>query len=135
MKKVIKVIRNIFNDKCTIGNLYIEDKLFCWTLEDVVREKGIKIQGKTAIPENIYKLNISYSNRFKRDMIEILNVNNFTGVRIHGGNTAEDTEGCILVAHNKINNYTIQGTAEKDVFNYVKKQIDLKNEVFIEITI
>ena len=82
----------------TIGDLFIDGKWYCYTLEDEVRPEGVKIDGKTAIPAGKYPLIIDYSFRFKRYMPHILNVQNFTGVRIHKGNTEENTEGCILVA-------------------------------------
>ena len=67
----------------------------CYTLEDIVRDE--KVHGRTAIPAGTYPLRISRSFRFKRDLPEVMNVPNYSGVRIHGGNTHENTEGCPLV--------------------------------------
>lgn len=80
---------------CTIGELYIDGVYECFTLEDVVRAE--KIPGKTAIPAGEYDVIVSYSNRFKCPLPLLQKVPNFTGVRIHAGNTDADTEGCILV--------------------------------------
>ena len=93
---LIEVNRFEFKDTHTIGKMYIDGVYECYTLEDVVRN-GTKVIGKTAIPTGEYKVIIDASVRFKQDMPHILNVPNFTGVRIHSGNTSAHTEGCILV--------------------------------------
>lgn len=79
----------------TIGKLYVDGKYECFTLEDAIRET--KIFGKTAIPYGTYNVIINQSARFKKELPLLLKVKNFEGVRIHPGNTIEDTEGCILV--------------------------------------
>lgn len=96
----------------TIGRFYINGKYFCDTIEDKDRNltsnmtlediSKIKVKGQTAIPKGTYKVNITYSPRFKKDMPLIENVIGFGGIRIHSGNTAEDTEGCIIVGENKV---------------------------------
>lgn len=88
---------------CTIGSLFIDGSFECFVLEDVIREiRGVpvgnwKVKGKTAIPAGTYDVLITYSNRFKRDMPLIVGVPGFEGIRIHTGNTDEDTDGCLLV--------------------------------------
>lgn len=86
----------------TIGKLYVDGVYFCDTLEDVVRPKGEKVFGKTAIPTGVYKVIINMSNRFKCLMPLLLNVPMFEGIRIHPGNTDADTHGCILVGVNNV---------------------------------
>jgi hypothetical protein len=77
--------------------------LICYGLEDAVREvPGVpveewKIPGKTAIPYGKYPLEITYSNRFKRDTMQVMDVPGFEGIRIHAGNVASESEGCLLV--------------------------------------
>lgn len=89
-----------------IGSLSIRtdkaEEFICYTLEDRVREvKGKpvaewKIQGQTAIPVGRYQIKKTWSNRFKRETLQLMDVPGFTGIRIHAGNTHPDTEGCLL---------------------------------------
>ena len=105
----------------TIGRLYIDDAYFCDTLED--RDRGleqampldmikrIKVKGETAIPTGTYELSMRHiSPKYSRKkafaftggvMPRLLNVPGYEGVLIHSGNTAADSEGCILVGENK----------------------------------
>lgn len=89
--------RIFLGSSATIGELLINDKYLCDTLEDRVRPEGEKVYGKTAIPEGTYEVKLTHSPRFKKILPEILNVPNFSGIRIHTGNSSKDTEGCILV--------------------------------------
>ena len=101
----------------TIGRLYIRrqvmdeylagtaDDYFCDTLEPTWRDYAngaYKVKGRSAIPEGRYAVVISWSPRFKQWLHILLGVPKFEGIRIHAGNTAEDTEGCILVGRNLI---------------------------------
>lgn len=113
-------------DNSTIGKLFIDGVFECYTLEDVERE--IKIKGETAIDKGTYKVIITPSNRFKRDLPLLLNVPNFEGVRIHSGNTNHDTEGCILVGTTRSTDFI--GNSRKafeSLFNKMKvaKEINL----------
>jgi hypothetical protein len=87
----------------THGKLYAvneydgKEAFLCHTLEDVVRDAGVKIHGQTAIPKGVYELVVSFSNRFKKRLPLLLNVPNFEGIRIHGGNSENDSSGCVLV--------------------------------------
>jgi hypothetical protein len=82
----------------TLGALQIDGAFFCYTLEDASRiDAGFrKIYGKSAIPCGTYKVRLSFSNRFQYRTPEVLEVPGFTGIRVHPGNRAIDTEGCIL---------------------------------------
>jgi hypothetical protein len=93
MKLLLKRLHKTENS--TIGELYIDGKFECYTLED--KEREVKIKCETAIPKGEYKVIINQSNRLKRLLPLLLNVPNFEGVRIHAGNTNHDTEGCVLV--------------------------------------
>lgn len=114
MKLTLK--RNFKGADYTIGKLYIDGHYFCDTLEDTVRPANKKIAGKTAIPAGNYKVIKSYSPRFKKILPEILNVPNFTGVRIHAGNTAKDTDGCVLLGLNKTKGAVLDSQATMTYF-------------------
>jgi hypothetical protein len=83
--------------KYTLGLLCIDGLFECFTLEDTARHGAPKIPGETAIPEGTYPVTIDESARFKRLMPHVMDVPGFSGIRIHSGNTADDTEGCILL--------------------------------------
>lgn len=90
----------------TISKLFVDGAFECYVLEDTDRglQNGmtpfyinqVKQKGKTAIPAGYYEIVITQSNRFKRPLPLLLNVKGFEGIRIHPGNTAEHTEGCLL---------------------------------------
>lgn len=108
----------------TIGKLYIDNVYFCDTIED--KDRGLnqdmsindikkkKVYGETAIPTGTYSLIIDYSNRFKRRMAHILNVPGYEGIRIHTGNTAKDSLGCIIVGKNKVVSKVIESKITYD---------------------
>ena len=94
-------IRQQVDDEYLAG---YENKYFCDTLEPTWRDYehgAYKVKGRSAIPEGRYAVVISYSPKFKQWLPILLGVPKFSGVRIHAGNTAKDTEGCILVGKNR----------------------------------
>jgi len=93
----LRLVRKVFTDSFTEGDLYVNDSWFSFVLEDAVRV-GPKIHGKTAIPAGKYTVACTYSNRFKKDMTEIQKVPGFAGIRIHQGMTPDDSEGCVLIS-------------------------------------
>ena len=95
----LQLVRKIFTDKSTIGELTVNGVFECFTLEDKVRP--VKIKGETAIPAGTYEIAVTFSNKFQKFLPLLMNVPNFDGIRIHTGNTPEDTLGCILVGQGK----------------------------------
>lgn len=143
----IIVKRTHFSDECTIGELTITgDDILLYTLEDKDRKlistddlktiTDIKVFGKTAIPYGRYEVIMTFSNRFKQNMPLLIGVIGFAGVRIHSGNTAEDTEGCILcgyhkdTAHNRIIN---SRAAIAELYMLLTEALK-KEKVYITIT-
>lgn len=100
----IEVKRYHFGETCTLGKMYLNGRFHGYTLEDKYRALNgncaLKVQNKTAIDNGSYKAILSHSPRFKRILPELLNVPCFANIRIHGGNTADNSEGCILLGGN-----------------------------------
>lgn len=98
---LIELHRKKETQYATLGDFYINGQFLCHVLEDVVRDLGPngegKVMGATAIPAGTYKVDITFSQRFQRELPILLDVPFFTGIRIHKGNTSENTHGCLLV--------------------------------------
>ena len=113
----------------TIGNLYVDGKWICNILEDT--DRGLrqdmslaelqtrKMYGKTAIPAGTYTIKLTYSPRlagrryaakYEGCLPEVCDVKAYSGVRLHPGNTAEDTLGCLLPGYNKVKGKVVQST-------------------------
>lgn len=129
--------------KYTIGKLYINDQYFCDTLEDTDRgltqsmtEQQIgskKVYGETAIPTGTYRIIISYSNKFKKQMPLLLNVPGFAGIRIHSGNTEKDSLGCILVGKNKAVGKVLESRDTYSKLFFILQEANKKETIKITI--
>lgn len=139
----------------TIGRLYIDGEFFCNTLEDTDRNlsqktnsntiKKVKIPGKTAIPTGTYNLTLNVkSPKFSKYefyqkvcngfLPRILDVPGFSGILIHCGSNAENSNGCVLVGYNRIKGGL---TNSKEVFQELYKRLreayDNNEKIEIEI--
>ena len=139
----------------TISNLYIDGVKFCNVLEDADRMissdmdldmiKMLKVKGQTAIPTGTYKVTLSaQSPKYTKSktmmafckayMPRLLNVPGYDGVLIHPGNTAADSEGCLLVGKNDVVGKVTNSTYWfKQLYNKMKVATKRGETITIEI--
>lgn len=137
---IITVRRVALKDNYTIGKLYIDGEYFCDTIED--KDRGLststpleqirakKIYAKTAIPTGDYDVILSYSSKFGKILPEILDVPGWTGVRIHSGNTADDSLGCIIVGTNDRKGWV---SASRDTMNKLMEKLQKADIIKLKI--
>lgn len=98
---ILSLKRTIRRDGWTLGELSIDGKFECYTLEDTDRRvewmPQAKLPGETAIPRGAYRVVLSESPKLGYETPELLDVPCFNHIRIHIGNFPSNTEGCILV--------------------------------------
>lgn len=139
----IVVVRFHKKEKYTIGKMYINGTYFCDTLEDTDRGltqemnldiiDKIKVYGKTAIPTGRYRVELTKSKKFGRVLPLLYNVKGFEGIRIHRGNTDEDTLGCILVGQNKAVGKVINSAmAEQNLMDRLK-EVEKNELIYITV--
>lgn len=94
----LTLTRDVLTPGWTLGLLHADDLLLGYTCEDTDRIKlgEVKVKARTAIPAGSYEVRHTWSPKYGRHMPEVLAVPGFRGIRIHAGNDADDTEGCIL---------------------------------------
>ena len=137
--------RETFTEESTIGSLSIDGVFECYILED--KDRGLtdsmslseivakKIYGLTAIPYGRYEVDWTLSNRFKIFMPILLNVKGYEGVRIHKGNTAVDTLGCLICGTLKRNNMVSESTlATNKLYNKIETAKKSGQKIYITIT-
>lgn len=102
--KRLTLIRD-YKEEATLGDLISEDgNKICKILErprfydnkENLRDDELTkdINESCCIPESLYNVIWSYSNKFKRHTFEILNVYGRDGVRIHRANEVHQLLGC-----------------------------------------
>lgn len=139
----------------TIGHLFVDGKFFCDTLEDVDRGlddtmtveeiKSKKLKSVTAIPTGVYYVTINtksakfgdkpfYRQTCGGKLPRLLGVKGFDGILIHCGNTAKDTEGCILVGENKVKGQLVNSSETfKRLYGVLKAANDRHDTITITI--
>jgi hypothetical protein len=136
----ILVKRNPSKQGATIGRMSVDGVEECYTLEDDVREvpdqpvSAWKIQNVTAIPRGRYQVTITHSPHFGCDLPLLSNVPGYTAVRIHWGNKAADTDGCLLVGQTTEGNLIYKSKAAFEVL-FPKIQAALAANVPVYVTV
>jgi hypothetical protein len=127
---------------CTVGELLADGVFQCFTLEDVVREVPgrpvveWKVHGKTAIPSGRYRVELENSPRFGPDTLTIARVEGFSCIRVHAGNTDEDTDGCVLVGDQVEQERIVYGSSRSalaDLRDLLVPRLKRGEEVWISI--
>lgn len=139
MKLILQ--RTMCGPECTLGTLSVDGLFQCYALEDTQRGNGDpatvtdwKIKDESAIPKGTYDVIVTYSQRFQRDMPLLVNVPGFAGIRIHSGNTTDDTSGCILVGTTQNKHSVGQSRIAFDVlFTKIMRALEKDEVVSIEI--
>ena len=122
--------RYLFDEDYTMGLLFIDGVYFCDTIEDRYRGQDLsktKVVDETCIPYGVYSIKITYSPKYKKNMPQILDVPYFTGVRIHSGNKASDSSGCIICG---INGEVLES---RKTYNALMKRLETANNIKIDI--
>ena len=141
----LRLERKYRSSKYCIDKLYINGKYFSDALEDPDRGltdsmsleeiKKIKIKGNTCIPYGTYNVTITYSPRFKKNLPLINNVKGFDGIRIHSGNTPQDTEGCLLLGFNRVKGQVVDSRVTVSKFiTQMQQALNKGEKVTITIT-
>lgn len=141
----LRLERKYRSSKYCIDKLYINGKYFSDALEDPDRGltnsmsleemKKIKVKGNTCIPYGTYNVTITYSPRFKKNLPLINNVKGFEGIRIHSGNTPQDTEGCLLLGFNRVKGQVVDSRITVSKFiTQIQQALNKGEKVTITIT-
>ena len=103
---LVLIRNNEYSDsKQTLGNLLIDGKAFCSTIEPprgwasgpLTPHPSPLTGNKGCIPMGWYKIRVTYSPKFKRNLPLLHMVPGFEGIRIHAGLSVKNTSGCICV--------------------------------------
>jgi hypothetical protein len=141
------LVRKYFTDTYTIGKLSVDGTYLCDTLEPVVRDlhdinhdgdftdpgEG-KIMGKTAIPYGRYQILFQYWKKHNKMAPLLQDVPGFTGIYIHSGNTADDTQGCILPGENKAKGQVLYSKYHTRIIeDLIRLALHEKKEIWITV--
>lgn len=130
----LELTRQTFKPDCVTGVLRVsrdkEELYQCYTLED---KKVDTSKSNNCIPAGKYKVVLTYSPKFKR-LLPLVLVEGRDGIRIHSGNTDQDTTGCILVGEAIKGNY-LGGSrvALAWLMHYLNQAVDNQEDICLTI--
>ena len=115
-------------DESTLGLIFVEEKFFCYSLEDQFNEP--KVPGETRISSGRYQILLRteggmhsrYTDRFDfhKGMLWLQDVPDFTFIYLHTGNNDDHSEGCILTGDGQVQNVTERGQVTSSVAAYTR---------------
>lgn len=116
---LLRLLRTTTHGNALCGQLYIDGKPFCDTIENATK----------AIPNGFYPVRLTQSPHWGEILPLIDRVIGRTGIRIHPGNTAADSEGCVLVGERAANKEPLKGNSEprllssRKTFNTLREKL------------
>ncbi len=138
----LRLVRKWLTKNSTISELAVDGKFECFVIEDNYPTPWVKTPGKTAIPTGRYQVIVNRSERFSALaghevlMPLVCNVPEYQGIRIHPGNTAADTEGCLLPGRQRTVDKVLESRLAYDaLFTKIKAAIAAGEKVHIEIVV
>lgn len=98
------------------GKLYVDGDFFGYTLEN----------SSTLILPGEYQLGTRFSPKLLSNKIEII-VPGRNYLMFHGGNTPDQSAGCVLLAANRIDDSTIQGDLSSKLYTLARDEANAGN--------
>ena len=128
--------REWYSEHSTIGELFIDGQRECFILEPTeLFDERTNVRARTCIPTGVYRILISPSPRFGRDLPELQGVPGRSEILIHPGNDPSDTQGCLLPGDYRGVDFV--GNSRKTfsaLFAKIQAAIDKGEEVWITIS-
>jgi len=126
---LLKIVRMGTYGKTVMGELWVVDHLMgdnklCDTIENL----------DYLIPELIYPVHVSHSPKFRRLLPIINNVPGRSGIRMHVGNEARDSQGCVLLGNANGKRLLNSRVVEKMVTKLLLSIDVSREEIRLEVT-
>ena len=126
---LLELLRKIKSPNSTIGNIFIDDMAFCYTLELPWADNHVS---DSCIPPGRYRISVLDSPHFKREVLHVHDVPNRENIEIHVGNYPHDTHGCILVGFSTENDKV--GRSGEALDALIERVKDEDEETWLQIS-